>query len=55
MKDCESCMILWVRFGERDIGMYVNMYVCRQYDVYCTVCMYVHLLLLCEMSYMIGK
>ncbi len=35
VKDCESCMIWWVRFGERDIGMYVCMYVCMQYDVDC--------------------
>lgn len=34
VKDCESCMILWVRFGEQDIGMYVCD-VCMQYDVDC--------------------
>lgn len=55
MKDCESCMILWVRFGERDIGMYVCMYVGSTTCIVLYVCMYVHLLLLCEMTYMIGK
>lgn len=56
VKDCERCMILWVRFGERDIGMYECMYVCRQYDVYCMyVCMYVQLLQLRKTTYIIGK
>lgn len=36
VKNCESCIILWVRFGERDI--YVCIYVYIMY-----VCMNVHM------------